>query len=85
MSTLDINHSMPISFLVLFHPLGLEATFDPLGLPLKSSLEWVATPVVPAGKEMMEGMEVKPPRRKSPLRIFKFQKGENQALHQLGT
>lgn len=56
-STVDMNYSMLISFVVFFHSLTFEPRLNSPEFPVKSVLEWIETAKVPMAKEIMESMK----------------------------
>lgn len=84
MSTVHINRTVLISFLVLSDTLALEVMFNFRDLPVNRFLECVATAAVLAVKENLEHMSFKVSRRKSARRMSQFLKCKNLALRELG-
>lgn len=85
MSTVDINHSVLISFVMLFDIFAFGDKFNSLQLRVERALEWNSTEALPASSNITKHMRGRAPRRTSALKISLFVKAEKLALCKVGT
>lgn len=83
MSTVDINSSVPISFVVKFDNTAFKLNFKSFNCPVKNVLERVVIATVLASKEIMETTEAKASWMKPALELSLFLKNENMVLRAL--
>lgn len=85
LSTVHINRSALISFVVPFENVAFEERFNFIEITVKSLLEYIITVAVGAAKEITESMQVNALRRNFILSLSQILKSGSLALHQLGT